>query len=334
MWNPSQAEKDLLKLCASTNRDEAFDAQTQVCKALELPLRKGVQPGDIVGDIFERIPVENGVSSAEFPLHFMAPGDESEWVAFTMPSFGYIPQRHIQSDYVNVPIYYVGAAIDWDLRYAKNARWDVLSDAAENLRMQFVKKRNDDAWHTLMAAAYNRNIVVADSDAAQGEFSVRLVSLAKTVMARNGGGNSSSIDNSRLTDLYISIEAESDMRSWSVDQIDEVTRREIFTTSEGTLNRIFNVNIHALHELGEGQEYQNYMTSTLGGSLPTAGNLKLEWAFGLDKSKRRSFVNPVGEDIQVYPDDTKRRSMQAGMYGTAAWGWAVLDSRQIITLAL
>lgn len=331
MWTNDQ--KELLKQCASHDPGVAFAAQDKVCKALELPLRKGIQPGDIVGDIFERVPVD-GLSSAEFPLHFMAPGTETEFVAFTVPSFGAIPQRHIQSDYVNVPVYYVAGAIDWDLRYARNARWDVLSDAAENLRMQFVKKRNDDAWHTLLAAAYNRNIVIADSDAAQGEFSVRLVSLAKTVMARNGGGNSSSINKSRLTDLFVSIEAEADMRSWSIDQIDEVTRREIFTTAEGTLSRIFSVNIHALHELGEGQEYQNYMTTTLGGSLPTAGNAKLEWAFGLDLSRRRSFVNPVAEDIQVYPDDTKRRSMQAGMFGTAAWGWAVLDSRAILSLAL
>lgn len=331
MWTPEQ--KALLKLCASNDPKVSYDAQTKVCKALELPLRKGAQPGDIVGDIFEKVPVD-GLSSAEFPLHFMAPGTETEFVAFTVPSFGAIPQRHIQSDYVTVPIYYVAGAIDWDLRYAKHARWDVLSDAAENLRMQFVKKRNDDAWHTLLSAAFNRNIVVADSDAGQGDFSVRLMSLGKTVMARNGGGNSSSINNSKLTDLYISIEAEADMRSWNVDQVDEITRREIFTTSEGTLSRIFSVNLHALHELGEGQEYQTYFTTTLGGTLPTAGNAKLEWAFGLDLSSRKSFVNPVGEEIAIYPDDTKKRSMQAGMYGTAAWGWAVLDSRSVLTFAL
>ena len=333
MLKATEQEKELLKLCASSDKNVALAAQEKVAKALELPLRQGIQPGDIVGNIFEQIPAD-GLSSAEFPLHFMSPGTESDFVAFTVPSFGAIPQRHIQGDYVNVPIYYIAGAIDWDLRYARNARWDIVTAAGENLRMQFVKKKNDDAWHTLMAAAYNRNIVVADSDSAAGNFSVRLCSLAKTVVARNGGGNSSSVNNSRLTDLYISVESEADMRSWNVDQIDELTRREIFTTAEGTLSRIFSVNIHALHELGEGQEYNTYMTSTLGGTLPSAGNQKLEWAFGLDLSSRSSFVNPVGEEIQIYADDTKKRSMQAGLYGTAAMGWGVLDSRKIVALAI
>lgn len=333
MWKATEQEKALLQQCASSDRNVAIAAQQKVAKALELPLRMGIQPGDIVSDIYEQIDAQ-GLTTREFPLHFMAPGTESEFVAFTMPSFGAIPQRHIQGDYVNVPIYYIAGAIDWDMRYSKLAAWDVAAAAAENLRMQFVKKRNDDGWHTLIASAYNRNIVVADSDAAAGVFSVRLVSLLKTIMRRNGGGNSSSVNSFNLTDLYISVESEADMRSWNVDIVDEFTRREIFTAPDGVLNRIFNVNIHAINELGEGQEYNTYFTTTLGATLPTAGNAKLEACFGLDLSRQRSFVNPVGEDIQVYPDDSQKRSLQQGLYGTAAQGWAVLDSRAIIAAAI
>lgn len=331
MWNPTDVEKQLLKQSAATDSNVAYAAQHKIAKALELPLRKGIQPGDITGNIFEAVPVENGVSSAEFPLHFMAPGMEGEFVAWTMPSFGAIAQRHIQSDYVNVPIYYIAGAIDWDVRYAKNARWDVVADAAENLRMQFVKKKNDDAWHTLLAAGVNRNIVVADTDATAGEFSVRLISLLKTFMARNGGGNSSSINTFKATDLYISIEAEADVRSWNVDQLDEVSRHMIFTSPEGTLNRIFNVNLHSLNELGEGQEYQSYYTATLGGSLPAS---KLEICVALDTSRRRSFVMPVAEELTIEVDETKKRSLQQGMFGTQGLGFAVLDSRAVMLAAL
>ena len=333
MWKPTEEHKNLLRQTASPDVNVAYAAQQKIAKAIELPLRQGIQPGDIIGDIFEEVPAD-GLSTIEFPLDLLTPGTESDFAAFTVPSFGAIPQRHVQSDYVNVPVYYIANAIDWDVRYARNARWDVVSRATEVFQKGFIKKQNDDGWHCLTAAAFNRNIIVADSDSAAGVFSVRLVSLAKLVMGRNGGGNSTSVNNFRATDLFISLESEADIRSWNVDQVDEITRREIFTTPEGTLNRIFSVNLHALHELGEGQEYNTYFVTTLGGTLPTAGNAKLEVAFAMDLSKKGSFVKPIGETLQVYPDDSKLRSLQRGIFGTMAHGYAALDSRQILAVAI
>ena len=80
----------------------------------------------------------------------------------------------------------------------------------------------------------------------------RLVSLLKTVMRRNGGGNSASNNRGLLTDLYVSPEAMEDIRNWGVDQVDEVTRREIYTAADGSVKQdIFGVNLHDLDELGD-----------------------------------------------------------------------------------
>jgi hypothetical protein len=78
--------------------------------------------------------------------------------------------------------------------------------ATQVLEAGFVKKMNDDAWHTLLAAGVDRNILVYDADAAAGQFSKRLVSLLKVVMRRNAGGNSASVKRGQLTDLYVSPE--------------------------------------------------------------------------------------------------------------------------------
>jgi hypothetical protein len=326
-WTPQ--EKELLRQSASADRNVACAAQDKIAKALELPLRQGVQPGDVIGDIFERIEAQ-GTSTVEFPLDWLSPGSESEYVAYTVPRYGAIPQRLAFGDYVNIPVYDIAASMDWDIKYARDARWDIVAKMGERLRNQFVKKKNDDGWHTLLAAGYNRNIIVADSDSAAGMFSVRLVSLLKTVMGRNGGGNTSSLNGGVLTDLYISIESEADIRSWNVDIIDEFTRREIFTTPEGTLNRIFSVNLHPLFEFGEGQEYDSFFTSTLGASFPNAGNQKLEMAVGLDLRNRDSFVMPVAEDLTIMNDDTLMRSRMRGMFGWMSLGFGVLDSRRIL----
>lgn len=324
--------KEILRASGSFNKEISLNATMELAKALELPLRKGVLDGDILDGIFEAIELADGVSP-EFPLDLLTPGTEKDWVAFTIPNHGYIPQRNVESDYVMIPMYEIGGAIDWLKKYARNARWDVISRCMEVLRAQFTKKLNDDGWHTLLAAGVDRNIVVLDSDAAAGQFTKRLISLAKTVMRRNGGGNTTSVSRGRLTDVFLSPEAMEDIRNWNVDQVDEITRREIFVSDgENALNRIFGVNLRDLDELGEGQEYQLYATSDLSVTLP---GTDVELAVGLDLSKNDSFVMPTrAPGLEIFPDDSMARQRRDGFWGTMETGFGVLDSRRVILLSL
>jgi hypothetical protein len=283
--------------------------------------------GDILNGIFEVVRLEQS-ATPEFPLDFLSPGTEKDFVAYTIPNHGYIPQRNVEGDFVMVPTYDVGAAIDWNLKYARDARWDVIGRAMEVMEAQFTKKLNDDGWHTILTAGFDRNIVVLDSDANAGQFTKRLVSLMKVVMRRNGGGNSTSNNRGLLTDLYISPEAMEDIRNWNVDQVDEITRREIMLAQgENALTRIFGVNLHDIDELGEGQEYQSFYANELSGSLP---GTDVEIVVGLDLSRNDSFVMPVREEIQVFEDDNLHRQKRAGVYGWAEQGFAVLDNRRVL----
>jgi hypothetical protein len=318
---------DLLKRSGSPKRDESLAANAEFAKALELPLRQGILNGDILDGIFEPITLAQG-ATPEFPLDFLAPGSEKDFVAYTIPNHGYIPQRHVEGDYVMVPTYDIGASIDYLLKYARDARWDVVGRAMEVLEASFVKKMNDDGWHTLLAAAVDRNIVVYDSDADNGQFTKRLVSLMKTVMRRNGGGNSTSNNRGMLTDLYVSPEAMEDIRNWGVDQVDEITRREIYTAADGSINRVFSVNLHDLDELGDGQEYQLFYENVLNATLPA--NHDTELVVGLDLRKRDSFIMPVREQVQIFEDETLHRQKRAGFYGFAEQGFAVLDNRRVL----
>ena len=325
-FEPTPEMNDLLVRAGSLKKEESLSATAELAKALELPLRKGVMSGDILDGIFEAIRLEAG-ATAEFPLDFLAPGTEKDFVAYTIPNHGRIPERHVEGDYVMVPTYDVGASIDWLLKYARDARWDVVGRAMSVMESQFTKKMNDDGWHTIISAGVDRNILVFDNDAASGVFSKRLVSLMKTVMRRNGGGNSSSINRGQLTDLFISPEGIEDIRNWGVDEVDPITRRELITQEGGLLLRIFQVNLHDLDELGEGQEYENYYESDLSGTLPTGDN---EIVVGLDLRNTDSFVMPVRADVQIFEDDTLHRQRRSGLYGWAEHGFAVLDNRRVL----
>ena len=325
-FEPTPEMNQLLSRAGSLQREESFAATSELAKALELPLRQGVMSGNILDGIFEAINLQPG-ATAEFPLDFLAPGTEKEFVAFTIPNHGRIPERHVEGDYVMVPTYDVGASIDWLLKYARDARWDVVGRAMDVLQGQFVKKMNDDGWHTLLSAGADRNILIYDGDASSGMFSKRLVSLLKVVMRRNGGGNSTSINRGELTDLYISPEGHEDIRNWGVDEVDPVTRRDLIVGEGGLLVRIFQVNLHTLDELGEGQEYQNFYTTDLSGTMPAGKN---EIVVGLDLRNNDSFVMPVRAPVQVFEDEALHRQRRAGMYGWAEHGFAALDTRRVL----
>ena len=326
MTKPTNEMSDLLRRTGSAHREEALAAQHELAVALQTPIRKGVLSGDITGGIFERINLAPGVAP-EFPLDLLSPGTEKDFVAYTIPNHGRIPERNVEGDYVMIPTFDIGASIDYLLKYARDARWDVVTRAMAVLEASFVKKINDDAWHTILAAGVDRNIVVYDSDAAAGQFTKRIVSLMKTVMRRNGGGNSTSINRGRLTDMYLSPEGLEDIRNWGVDQVDEVTRREIYTAADGSINRIFNVNLHDIDELGQAQEYQLFFKKELSGSLATSD---VELIVGCDLSASDSFVMPVRQDVEIFEDDSLHRQRRAGFYGHAEHGFGVLANRRVI----
>ena len=327
--------RNLMRAAGSSNEKQAMSAQWELAKALELPLQQGVFDGDIISPfgIFEVIQLDPG-APREWPLDFVAPGTEGDYVAYTIPNHGYIPQRSVEGDYVMIPGYDIGNSIDTNLKYIRHATWQVLGRMDEALRAGFTKKLNDDGWHVILAAGVERNIVVRDSDkAASGQFTKRAVSLAKTVMRRNGGGNSTTVNRGKLTDLYLSPESMEDIRNWNVDQIDPVTRREIFIARENALSNIYGVNLHDLDELGEGQEYQLFLENELSVTLPGGD---VEVAVGLDQSKSDSFITMMGpEGLEVFPDPVLHRQRRYGVY---SWmqdiGFASLDGRRIILLSI
>lgn len=328
MKKPSKEFMELLRRSATGSPTEMLANQEEIAKALELPLREGILVGDVVNGIFERIPFEAGAAT-EFPLDLLNPGEEADHVAYTNPGHGRIPERAVEGDYVMVPTYGITSSIDWLLRYARDARWDIVGRATQVLEAGFVKKMNDDGWHTILSAGVDRNILVYDADAAAGQFTKRLVSLMKVIMRRNAGGNSASVKRGRLTDMYLSPEGLEDIRNWGVDQVDDTTRREIHvSTNENVITRLFNINLHDMDELGESQEYQNYFTGQLSGALGPSSDVEL--VVGLDLMNRDSFVMPIKEEVQIFADPNFHRQQRAGLYGWCEIGYGVLDTRRVL----
>jgi hypothetical protein len=331
---PTPEMNQLLRRAGSVDHEIARAAQRELAKALTTPLKQGVLKGDIIAGIFEPINFQPG-ASVEFPLDFLSPGSEKDFVAYTIPNVGRLPERHVEGDYIMVPTYDVGASIDTSLKYLRDARWDVMGRMMQVLEAMFVRKANDDGWHAILGAGVGRNLVVSDDVATPGLFTKRLVALMQTIMRRNAGGNSTSLNRGKLTDLYISPEAHQDVLSWDLTQIPDSVRQQIFSNWEnGGLARIGSVTLHDLDELGVGQEYELYFENVLGGTLPSTGGQKLEVVIGLDLSKNDSFVMPIRAEVEVFEDPTFHRQRRAGVYGWGEHGFSILDNRRVLLGAL
>jgi hypothetical protein len=326
---PDELTMALIKRSGDRDPRVAEAAQYELAQAIELPLRDAVLSGNVAGGIFDTPMLEPG-RVYEYPVSILNPGEEDDFRAWTNPGEGRIPQRQVEGDYITVPTHGIANSIDWPLRIARDGGYDVVSHCLQILRAGFEKKMSDEGWYTILSAAADRNILVYDADASNGQFTKRLVSLAKVVMRRNGGGNTASLNRSRLTDLYMSPEGVEDIRNWGLDQIDEITRREIYVAADGGVSRVFNVNLHDLDEFGEGADFQDFFENTLGGSMASGD---LEIAVGLDRQRNDSFVMPFREQVSVFPDPALHRSQLAGYYGWAEYGCAVLDNRRTLLLS-
>jgi hypothetical protein len=320
-----------LKQSVSENLLEAAQAKQMFCKAAEVPIRKGIFDGPVLFDkVFNKISTPDD-PAPRFPIHFLTPGTENEFAAYTVPQCGAIPYRTVSGEDIYIHTYRIANSIDACKHYIRRARWDVMQDMLEAYKAGFTYKLNKDAGHVLMKAGTDRGIVVADGQALQGQFTLRLMNLLITAMARNGGGNSTSMGGFRLTDLLISLEAMDDIRSWNTDQVDEYTRREIFTNN-GML-RFHNVNLHVLYELGVGQELQDFAEDTLGIAMPVNGadnHTDVELCVGLDLSKRNTFVMPVSQEMNMSQDPYLDRMGRWGVYGDMEIGFGVLDARAVM----
>lgn len=312
---------------ASQNETDRNQAQANFAKAMELPLRQAVLWGDNVHNIY--MPQDfTGGRTIEWPIDILTPGREDEFVAYTSPGIGRTAQKRVEADYVTCPTYPIKNSIQWPLRIAREANWPIAARALQVYAAGFVEKLNNEGWITILTAVYDRAVSVYDADAPSGMFTKRLLSLLKTLMTRNGGGNLSALGVGKVTDVFCSVETIEDVRNWNLDQVDDVSRREIYLSDDtgSSVTRVFGVNLHPMVEFGVGSKYQNFFINTLGGVVTP----QTELLVALDLSKSDSFIMPVRKNLETYPDPYLHRSGEEGYYGDMEVGFMVADTRRCV----
>lgn len=317
--------KESLAACVSNDHAVALKARETLAAAITEPIRTAVMDGDTYSAVFKKVNLDGG-SEIKFPVDFFRNENIDEYVAYVMPNQGNPAHRVIEGDYVTIPTYTIGNGIDIPWRFIRDSSFPVLEKAMNVIEVGHLKKKNDDAWATVIAAGIERNIVVNDSNASAGQFTPRLVSAMRIVMQRNGGGNSTSVNRGKLSHLFVSPEGFGDIRAWDSTILDPFTRREVFMAGDMALKDIYGTTMVSLDELGEGQAYQQLYTS-LGGTM--AGS-DLEIVIGIDKRDDYSFVEVTRSPLSIYPDPTQHRNQYVSFYSLEECGYGQLDVSKVL----
>ncbi len=295
------------------------------------PIRTAMLTEDTISDIFlvERVGKNQLI---DYQINFFQNSNRHEFIAYTLPDTGRLPQRYASAGNVIVDSYRIGNAIDFHLRYLETARWNILAQGIEAYRDGFVQKVNSDGWGLLMGAMRNSGIVINDELAPQGYITPRLLTLMQVYMRRISGGSNMNRSGFAMTDLYVSPEAAAAMRSWDATMVPQRVLEQIYSTGADTpLSGLFDLTIHQLDDLGVGQPLQELFLTPrdeggLGGSLPPGTT---ELIIGMDRRNTGVYAKmPIRDPgLVTFPDNDSStiRHQTRGIFGWQNSGMAVLD---------
>ncbi len=311
----------LMKRAGDSDPEIAGPAQRLFAKAISLPLEEALIADEILDGLYSTVLLTNG-ESLDYPLDILNPGDEKDFIAYLCPDAGRIPEREVAGDYIHLRTYRIANSIDLLLRIVRDANWDMLGRALEVMQAGFVMRMNVDGWRTIISSAESRGLEVADTAATAGILSPRLISNMKIEFRRNGGSFTHK-NRRKMTHLYLSPEGVEDVRLWKEADVDDMTRRELFLMSDGTVPVVMGVRLIDLDEFGVNQDHNDYYLEVKGSGF---GNSKVEACIGVDLTNA-SNVMPVREGLMITNDPAMHRLQKVGYYGWFEGGFAALDNR-------
>ncbi|MDZ4785611.1 MAG: hypothetical protein SGJ02_05985 [bacterium] len=327
---------DLLRSTASAEPVVRSKALTQILTAVTTPVRSGIFDGDTTAGVFNIETLPPGVS-AEYPTDFVSPGSEGEFRAFTNPGKGKPPALVVSGDKLTLASTKNILRVEYDLSYARNARWNIVARLTEAFMAGFIKKRNDDCWHTILFAMADRDVTIFDIAAGSGQFTRKLFSNLRVSMARNSGGNAMSIRRGRATDVWVSPEGMESILSWNLDQVPDTVRASLYSmaSTDNLSVNILGTTVHQMYELGAGQEYQAYYVAS-GGVLTPAGSghaaADLELGIVLDLTNKDSFVKAINQQFEMFEDPALHAYQKGGFYGWEEYSIGVLNSQRVAAI--
>ena len=289
-----QAQVEMVKLMASKDRNEAYDAQLAVATLLGPVLAEVINNAPTLSNLFSTFSYdEDDNPSIPVDLYYDIL-DEDYIKVYSQGAPGGLPTNHVQPTFSELKFvtYTLDTAISFDKKYAQRSRLDVVGKSMTRLAQEILLKQETTSANLLLTALANAQTNGSDdtdrhvSRSAQADrFLLEDINKLFTKMKRINTSwvNGTPAGQRRgLTDLIVSPEIVEQIRSMAYNPINtvdsdgsassgadsglaapSVIREKLF--SQSGFSEFFGVSIMEINELGDGRKW-NSVFDTLAGA--------------------------------------------------------------------
>jgi len=226
---PEQVE--LVKACASKNRDVAFEAQAVLAEFIGPVLAEVINTAPTVSNLFSSLQF-NSEDNPSIPLDLYYDIDDEDYVQIWSQQVpGGLPTNTVAPSHSEVKFttYNLDSAVSFNKRYAARSRLDVVSKTFTRIAQEILLKQEQTAANmifTALAKATTNNTKHVIRSAQQGRFLLadlnKLFTLAKRINTSWTGGTPESRRGRGVTDLLVSPEIVEEIRGMAYNPINTI----------------------------------------------------------------------------------------------------------------
>lgn len=359
--------REKFRATASLDSQLSSHAREALAQAMAEPIRKTLDRASTVRNIYTVYNLPPGAES-RFPLDLLFDEGAKTLRTWVQPMLGGMPQNFVSGmEELFVPTFDIAASVEWRLRYAREARIDIVARAVHKMVQSLVRKEEDNGWTVLLHAIAANTGAVGTGGIVNQDSSIHLslqalnaaiVAFQRLNTAVDGGTPANGSYNP--TDIYLSYENMSDVRGWTYQALnqydgttsnvtnttlDDTTKREIFAgaglpsvwglvfhpMAEFGLSKSFNTKFDAKYTSASVITSTTFATATRDYSA-SADNLCI--LLNLSAEARPNFIMPVKMPITTFDDPVAIREGKQQVRAIMEEGWALSDDRYIGALIL
>jgi hypothetical protein len=325
----------LVRAMASTNREEAYEAQAAVAELLGPVVSEVINNAPTVGNLYTSLSYGED-DNPSLPLDlFHDITDENYIQVYSQQVAGGLPYSQVfpAHNELKFSTYTLDSALAFDRKYVKQARLDVVSKTFTRLAQEVLIKQTKTAFNVLATALVKGqgNTATAGSQiigsTTENRFVLddfnRLITKSKRINSSWNGGTPIGGVTSGITDLLVSPEMVEQLRSMAYNPINTIDadgggpasdagqvapdqlRMELYGAAG--LPSFYGINIMELNQLGIDQTFNKLFAAVVtaegttvvgGGDSGTFAQATDEILIGIDRTKD-ALIRPV-----VIGDDT------------------------------
>ena len=326
--NKTDEQIALVKAMASTNRDEAYEAQAAVATLMGPVINEVINNAPVVSNVFSSMTF-NEDDNPSLPLDLFHDITDEDYIqVYSQQVAGGLPYSQVfpAHNELKFTTYNIDSAFAFDKKYARRSRLDVVGKTFTRMAQEILLKQEKTAFNVIASALVNASTISsAGGSSAKGNHIIeattagrfvlhdfnRLITLSKRINASFSKGTPIGGAKVGLTDLLVSPEMVQELRSMAYNPINTVNangsaagatdgiaatdalRAQLY--SAAGLPAFYGINIVEVLEMGIGQKFNLIFEAIRAANSVTLTNWAVgddEILIGIDRS-RDALIRPV-----------------------------------------